>query len=246
MLPVPTHLAVTALLAAAGLLFGLGQSPAREMDLGGESSVALRRRLVDGVLAKQGITDARVLDAMRRVPRHLFVPEPLRRYAYRNRPLPIGEDQTISQPFIVAYMTQLARLRADMTVLEIGTGSGYQAAVLAELVDQVYTIEIIAPLGRRAERLLQELGYTNVHVRIGDGYQGWPEHAPFDAIIVTAAPGHVPQPLVDQLAVGARLVIPVGDRSQELRVITKTPDGAHTARDLPVLFVPMTGTAQSR
>lgn len=245
MLPVSTRFAVTPLLAAAGLLFGLGAACAGDMDLGEEPSVELRHRLVDGVLAKQGITDARVLAAMRRVPRHLFVPEALRRYAYRNRPLPIGEDQTISQPFIVAYMTQLAGVQAHMTVLEIGTGSGYQAAVLAELADQVYTIEIIASLGRRADRVLQALGYRNVHVRIGDGYEGWPEHAPFDAILVTAAPGHVPQPLVDQLAVGARLVIPVGDRSQELRIITKTADGAHTQRDLPVLFVPMTGAAQA-
>ncbi len=212
----------------------------------GRATAELRRRLVDGVLAKQGITDARVLAAMRRVPRHRFVPEKFRAFAYRNRPLPIGEGQTISQPFVVAYMTQLARVRPDMTVLEIGTGSGYQAAVLAEIAGAVYTIEIVEALGRRATALLADLGYTNIHARIGDGYQGWPEHAPFDAILVTAAPEHVPQPLVEQLALGARMVIPVGGGSQELRVITKTADGARTERDLPVRFVPMTGEAERR
>lgn len=234
------------LLSAALLGAGSGRGAAQEIRIGGRSSADLRRYLVDEVLAKQGISDTRVLDAMRAVPRHRFVPDHLLAQAYANRPLPIGLDQTISQPFIVAYMTQLAGVRPGMTVLEIGTGSGYQAAVLAEIGAQVYTIEIIEALGRRAEALLKDLGYTNIHVRIGDGFQGWPEHAPFDAILVTAAPEDVPQPLVDQLAVGARLVIPVGGGRQELRVLTRTRDGVHTRRDLPVRFVPMTGQAQKR
>ena len=189
------------------------------------------------------LLDSRVMSAIRTVPRHEFVPEEHRQYAYLNRPLPIGEDQTISQPYIVALMTDLAGVNEQSRVLEIGTGSGYQAAVLAEIVAHVYTIEIIAALGRRAEQTLERLGYENVSVRVGDGYKGWPEHAPFDAIIVTAAPDTVPEPLKEQLAVGGRLVIPVGPQygEQSLQVLVKQANGELTKSDvLPVRFVPFT------
>lgn len=185
--------------------------------------------------------DENVLEAVRRVPRHEFVPAGLAGDAYLNRPLPIGEGQTISQPYIVALMTDLADVDEDSAVLEIGTGSGYQAAVLAELARRVYSVEIIETLGRRAEATLRRLGYDNVEVRIGDGYAGWPEHAPFDAIVVTAAPETVPAPLIEQLAPGGRLVIPVGPQraAQSLRVLTKNADGAIETREvLPVAFVP--------
>ena len=178
-----------------------------------------------------------------RVPRHEFVPDSEKRYAYQNRPLPIGAGQTISQPYIVALMTDLAGVRDDHVVLEIGTGSGYQAAVLAELADRVFTIEIVEMLGERAAMDLERLGYENVTVRVGDGYAGWPEHAPFDAIVVTAAPEQVPQPLVEQLAVGGRMVIPVGAQHevQVLQVLTKSADGAVSVSNvIPVRFVPFT------
>lgn len=177
------------------------------------------------------------------VPRHEFVPGSQKRFAYANRPLPIGADQTISQPYIVALMTDLAGVNADQTVLEIGTGSGYQAAVLSKLAGEVYTIEIIDMLGERAARDLERLGYDNVTVRVGDGYAGWPEHAPFDAIIVTAAPEKVPQPLIDQLAVGGRMVIPVGRQQdvQVLQLLTKEADGEVTVENITaVRFVPFT------
>jgi protein-L-isoaspartate(D-aspartate) O-methyltransferase len=184
-----------------------------------------------------------VMAAMGKVPRHRFVPFPQQIFAYDNHPLPIGEGQTISQPYIVALMTDLLDPKPGDTVLEVGTGSGYQAAVLAELVAKVYTIEIVEPLGKRAKLLLGELGYRNVEVRIGDGYNGWLEAAPFDSIIVTAAPGEIPKPLVDQLKPGGRMVIPVGGSSdvQQLLLVEKRPDGtAATKRTLPVRFVPLT------
>jgi protein-L-isoaspartate(D-aspartate) O-methyltransferase len=175
------------------------------------------------------------------VPRHLFVPPAQQRDAYDDHPLPIGFGQTISQPYIVAFMTEALALRPTDTVLEIGTGSGYQAAILGELAGEVYTIEIVPELATRAERTLTALGYANVHVRAGDGYRGWPEHAPFTKIILTAAPEAVPQALVEQLAVGGTMVLPVGPAggSQELRILTKTPGGVTTERSLPVRFVPM-------
>ena len=184
-----------------------------------------------------------VMAAMRKVPRHRFVPFLQEIFAYDNRPLPIGESQTISQPYIVALMTDFLDLKSGDTVLEVGTGSGYQAAVLAELAAKVYTIEIVEPLGKRATRLLRELGYRNVEVRIGDGYNGWPEAAPFDSIIVTAAPGEIPKPLVDQLKPGGRMVIPAGGThdAQQLLLVEKQPDGTTaTKRTLPVRFVPFT------
>jgi protein-L-isoaspartate(D-aspartate) O-methyltransferase len=180
---------------------------------------------------------------MRAVPRHRFVPDELRGHAYNDGPLPIGHRQTISQPYIVALMTELVAPTAETKVLEVGTGSGYQAAVLAEIVHEVYTIEIIPELGKRSEALLTELGYENVHVRVGDGFDGWPEHAPFGAIVVTAAPERIPQPLLDQLAVGGRLVIPLGRGTQDLVVVTRRADGYQRRVVAPVRFVPMTGKA---
>jgi protein-L-isoaspartate(D-aspartate) O-methyltransferase len=199
-------------------------------------------------LAREGIADPRVLAAMRAVPRHEFVPEALRRVAYDDRPLPIGEEQTISQPYIVALMSELAAVDKTARVLEVGTGSGYQAAVLAELAPagDVYSIEILEPLARAAAATLARLGYGRIHLRTGDGYRGWPEAAPFDAILVTAAPATVPQPLRDQLKPGGRLVIPVGDQNQELRVITRTDGGFDERTVIPVRFVPMTGESQAR
>ena len=200
----------------------------------------LRERMVAEQLAARDIRDGRVLAAMRQVPRHLFVPRPLQSSAYDDNPLPIGRDQTISQPYIVAYMTQALEVKPTHKVLEIGTGSGYQAAVLGELAAQVYTIEIVGELAERARQTLSDLGYRNVHVRHGDGYAGWPEQAPFDAIMVTAAPDHVPQPLIDQLALGGRMIIPVGTGFQELRLIHKTDKGVVERSILPVRFVPLT------
>jgi len=205
-----------------------------------------RERMVAEQIARRGIDDPRVLGAMRRVPRHELVPERVRAQAYDDRPLPIGHGQTISQPYVVAFMTEALELAPSDRVLEVGTGSGYQAAVLAELVRAVWTIEIVAPLAERAAHDLARLGYQNVQVRAGDGYRGWPEHAPFDAIIVTAAPDHVPEPLIAQLAVGGRLVLPVGTGTQELVLIERTPDGVRRRRLLGVRFVPMTGEAQER
>ena len=202
---------------------------------------AQRRRMVDEQLRARDIRDPRVLKAMLTVPRHLFVPEPQRLEAYGDFPLPIGYSQTISQPYIVAFMTQALDVSPDHKVLEIGTGSGYQAAVLSPLVKAVYTIEIVEPLAERARETLKQLGYANVHVRAGNGYLGWPEEAPFDRIIVTAAPEEVPPALVDQLKVGGRMAIPVGTVSQELRILRRTEKGTQTLETLPVRFVPMTG-----
>ncbi len=193
---------------------------------------------------KRSELDTRVLDAMAKVPRHEFVPPDLIDKAYQNRPLPIGHGQTISQPYIVAIMTDLLELDRQYKVLEIGTGSGYQAAVLATLDARVWSIEIIEPLGRQAQTRLQRLGFDAIEVRIGDGYYGWPEHAPFDAIIVTAAANHIPPPLVKQLGVGGKMIIPVGSRfsTQELILITRVnQDELVTRQVLPVRFVPFTG-----
>jgi protein-L-isoaspartate(D-aspartate) O-methyltransferase len=199
----------------------------------------LRERMVAEQIEARGIRDEKVLLPMRKVERHLFVPEEYRKYAYIDNDLPIGEGQTISQPYIVALMTSTVKPRPEMKVLEIGTGSGYQAAVLAELVKSVYTIEIVESLGRRAQKILAGL-YKNVFVRIGDGYQGWHEEAPFDAILVTCSPTHVPRPLADQLREGGRMVIPVGEEGrQELVVLTKTAGKLRREAIIPVRFVPM-------
>jgi len=193
------------------------------------------------------ITDRKVLDVMGRIPRQRFVPAELAEQAYADRPLPIGHGQTISQPYIVALMTQLARPKAGSRALDVGTGSGYQAAVLGEICKEVYSIEILKPLADEARTRLKRLGYKNVTIRSGDGYRGWPEKAPFDVIIVAAAPDHVPKPLIDQLAPGGRLVIPVGETYQELVVIEKQQDGtARRTPVIPVMFVPMTGEAEKR
>jgi protein-L-isoaspartate(D-aspartate) O-methyltransferase len=202
---------------------------------------AERAQMVDEQLQARDISSRRVLDAMRRVPRHLFVPEPNRAGAYRDTPLPIGHGQTISQPYIVAFMTQALEIEPHHRVLEIGTGSGYQAAVLSVLAKEVYSLEIIAPLADRARETLRSLGYANVQVRAANGYLGWPEHAPYDRIIVTAAPDEVPPALVEQLKVDGLMAIPVGSVWQELRILRRTATGTETLRTLPVRFVPMTG-----
>ena len=205
-----------------------------------------RQRMVQEQLSGsgRGITNARVLAAMGRVPRHEFVPAELRYRAYDDGPLPIGYDQTISQPYIVAFMSEQLNFQPTDRVLEIGTGSGYQAAVLAELVGEVYTIEIVDALAQRAEADLKRLGYTNIHARAGDGSQGWPDAAPFDAIIVTCAPEQVPQPLVEQLKEGGRMIIPVGPGwDQELVLLHKQGGRLEKRAVLPVRFVPMTGKA---
>lgn len=208
----------------------------------------LRRAMVRDQIAARGINHPAVLRAMERVPRHRFVPQRLRPLAYEDHPLPIGHGQTISQPFIVAYMTAALDPKATDRVLEIGTGSGYQAAVLAELVREVYTIEIIEALGKRAGSVLKEMGYENVHVRIGDGYKGWPEKAPFDAIIVTCAPERIPRALVRQLKEGGRMIIPVGRRAgvQELVRVVKRGGRVEKTSVMAVRFVPMVHGAPSR
>ncbi len=203
--------------------------------------------MVKEQMIERGIADERVLAAVRKVSREEFVPEKLRAESYEDYPLPIGYGQTISQPFIVAFMTEQLRPRAEDRILEIGTGSGYQAAILAELVQEVYSIEIVEPLARSAEATLARLGVTNVHVKAGDGYQGWPERAPFEAIVVTCAPDHVPQPLVEQLKEGGRMMIPVSEQgNQELYLFEKKSGKMERRLVTPVRFVPMTGEAQKR
>lgn len=201
----------------------------------------LRENMVKQQIKSRGIQDANVLDAMQKVERHKFVPERYIHDAYDDSPLPIGEGQTISQPYIVALMTEKLNLKAESRVLEVGTGSGYQAAILAEICDTVYTIEVVEELGKNAIDLFEKLGYDNIFTKIGDGYKGWAEHAPFDAIIVTCSPTHIPQPLKEQLAEGGRMIIPVGQRfAQELVLLTKK-NGKLKKRDIiPVRFVPMT------
>ncbi|MDJ0634288.1 MAG: protein-L-isoaspartate(D-aspartate) O-methyltransferase [Xenococcaceae cyanobacterium MO_188.B29] len=198
-----------------------------------------RRQMVEYQLRNRSIRDERVLAAMSKVPRHQFVDSSWRDLAYSDRPLPIGHSQTISQPYIVAYMTETAEIAPEDKVLEIGTGCGYQAAILGEIAKEVYSIEIIPQLAEKARRTLGQLGYENIEVKTGDGYQGWTEHAPYDAIIVTAAPEHIPQLLIDQLAINGKMVIPVGKWYQDIVVLTKTKDRIVEERTLPVRFVPM-------
>jgi protein-L-isoaspartate(D-aspartate) O-methyltransferase len=205
-----------------------------------------REQMVREQLQARDITDVRVLAAMREVPRHEFVPAELVESSYEDNALPLKLGQTISQPYIVAYMTQALELLGTERVLEIGTGSGYQAAVLAKIVPEVYTIEILPELKEQARTVLSKLGYRNIHFRVGDGYMGWPEHAPFDRIIVTAAPEKIPQPLIDQLKVGGRLVIPLGTFNQDLTVVEKSESGITRISKIPVRFVPMTGKAQEK
>ncbi len=209
-----------------------------------ENYVEVRKDMVEQQIKHRGIKDLRVLEAVSKVKRHLYVPENLQQFAYADEPLPIGYGQTISQPYIVAYMTAALQLEKDDHVLEIGTGSGYQAAILAEIVSQVYTIEIVEPLALASKKNLFRNGYRNIHFKIGDGYQGWPEAAPFDAIIVTAAPPQIPQPLIDQLKEGGRMIIPVGIGYQKLILITRENGKVKKESLLPVRFVPMTGKIQ--
>jgi len=211
-----------------------------ELDLQGDLK-DMQERMVETQIKARGIKDARVLSAMLKVERHRFVPKEYQNMAYSDQPLPIGEGQTISQPYIVALMTELLELKGRERVLEIGTGSGYQAAVLAELAKEVYSIEIVETLASQARDRLLELGYRNIYVKAGDGYLGWPEAAPFDAIIVTAAPEHIPKPLIEQLKNGGRLVVPVGLYTQELKKIVKHSGKIETIDIIPVIFVPMTG-----
>jgi protein-L-isoaspartate(D-aspartate) O-methyltransferase len=228
------NLSLTAALWAIALSVGYAQAP-----VAADAMAAARARMVDEQIRARGVKDPAVLSAMSRVPRHLFVPGEIQRLAYEDRPLPIGLEQTISQPYIVAFMTEALGVLPQHRVLEIGTGSGYQAAVLSGLVAEVLSIEIVPELAERARRTLADNGYKNVQVRTGNGYLGWPERAPFDRVIVTAAPPEIPRALVDQLAVGGRMVVPVGTSSQELVVVSRTAQGVTEERTIPVRFVPM-------
>ena len=240
--PRPRRAAATALLLTLlGLLPPALPPAAADRD----PYAQLRRRMVEEQIRSRDVTRRDVLRAMAEVPRHEFVPAAQRAQAYDDQPLPIGNGQTISQPYIVALMTSLLELGPKARVLEIGTGSGYHAAVLSRVAGEVYTIEIVDDLGRQARQTLEKLGYRNVHVRIGDGYQGWPDKGPFDAIVLTAAPPRIPQPLLDQLKPGGRMVLPLGTFWQDLLVVTKAADGTLEKRKvLPVRFVRMTGEVQ--
>jgi len=208
------------------------------------TEIEKRWQMVENQIISRGIQDSKLIQAMITIPRHKFIPENLREYAYGDNPIPIGMEQTISQPYIVALMTELLKLKEGEKVLEVGTGSGYQTAILAEMGCEVFTIEIVESLVEKARQVLESLGYKNIHHKIGDGYSGWPEYAPYDAIIVTAAPDHIPQPLIEQLKVNGRMVIPVGDQYQELILIKKREKGVEMKTVTPVRFVPMTGEAQ--
>ena len=233
-----TSFAVYFLVAGLGILFPTSPADDRFAEQ--------RDRMVTVAIEAEGITTPAVLNAMRKVPRHEFVAGPQRLQAYNDSALPIGHQQTISPPFIVAYMTETLDPQPTDRVLEIGTGSGYQAAVLAEIVDQVYSVEIVSPLAKSATRRLRDLGYDNVHVLDGDGYKGWPEHAPFDRIIVTCSPEKIPEPLVEQLKEGGRMIIPVGERYQQAFYLLKKVDGKlEQERLISTLFVPMTGESES-
>ena len=206
----------------------------------------LRNNMVEKQIIGRDIQDSRVIEAMRKVPRHLFVQESERKFSYSDRPLSIGYGQFISRPYIIAFMTEAFGLEGGERVLEIGTGSGYQSAILAEIVKEVYSVEIIEDLANQAKQRLDKLGYENIHIKIADGYHGWKEFAPFDDILVTAAPDHIPLPLLEQLRVGGQMIIPVGELFQELILLTKTPEGYEEQRIIPVKFEPMTGEAEKK
>lgn len=205
-----------------------------------------RRKMVEEQIVSRGIKQEDLINAMLEVPRHEFVPENWKDYSYSDGPLPIGEGQTISQPYIVAIMTELLNVKKGDKVLEIGTGSGYQAAVLSRMGCEVYTVEIVGKLTENAKKIIQELGYENIHFKVGDGYEGWKENSPYDAVIVTASPPKIPQPLLEQLKVGGKMVMPVGYDHQELELITRTETGSDIKDIIPVAFVPMTGKAQEK
>jgi len=206
----------------------------------------LRNNMVEKQIISRGIQDPKVLEAVRKVPRHLFVPESYRKFAYSDRPLAIGYGQFISRPYIIALMTEALGLEGGEKVLEIGTGSGCQSAILAEIAKEVYSIEIIEDLANQAKQRLDKLGYENIHIKVADGYHGWSEFAPFDDILVTAAPDHIPLPLLEQLRVGGKMIIPVGELFQELILLIKTPEGYQEQRIIPVKFEPMTGEAEKK
>jgi len=199
----------------------------------------LRERMVESQIKARGLKDERVLQALLKVPRHLFVPEEMRSFAYGDEPLPIGEGQTISQPYIVAYMTEMLELKGEERILEVGTGSGYQTAILAEIVKEVYTVEVVESLSLKAQEILRGIGYSNIYFKIGDGTLGWKEYAPFDSIMVTAAPAEVPRTLEEQLKVSGRMIIPVGFEFQELVLVTREKKGFKKKKLLPVRFVPL-------
>ena len=232
----------TTLLISVILITACGKE--HRMEASSEKLEILRNNMVESQIISRGVKDPLVIKAMKTVPRHLFIPNDNPSYAYLDEPRPIGEGQTISQPYIVAFMTEQLKLKPNYKVLEIGTGSGYQAAVLAQIVDSVYTIEIIPELAQKAKEVIKELGYNNIVVIEGDGYNGWPSKAPFDAIIVTAAPSKIPPPLLEQLKNGGRMVLPVGEYVQELVVVNKNENGISMENVLPVRFVPMTGKIQ--
>jgi protein-L-isoaspartate(D-aspartate) O-methyltransferase len=225
-------------------VFALGACSTNSQEFSSAELIRLREKMIREQLEARDIKDSRVLASMAEVPRHEFVPGELIESAYDDSALPLRMGQTISQPYIVGYMTQALELKGRERVLEVGTGSGYQAAVLAEIVPEVYTIEILPELGGQAASTLERLGYRNIYFRIGDGYTGWPEHEPYDRIIVTAAPERVPQPLIDQLKIGGRMIIPIGRMEQELAVLEKESAGITRRFTIPVRFVPMTGKAQ--
>ncbi len=242
-----TIVAISVTFGVCFVLLRLWAGAQGKSDAGSDAYAKARENMVQRQIVARGVKDKRVIEAMRVVPRHEFVPPAQRARAYEDRALPIGEEQTISQPYVVAFMTEQLKPKPTDKVLEVGTGSGYQAAVLSKLVKEVYTIEIVESLGKRAEETLKRLSYKNVSVKIGDGYKGWEESAPFDSIIVTCAPDHVPQPLVEQLKEGGRMVIPVGGRAgQELYLLEKKGGKLVQSALLPVMFVPMTGEAQKK
>lgn len=228
---------------ATGWAVGRDDPPAKKAD--DDPTAPARRRMVQRHLVERGLKDPRVLEAFRTVPRHKFLPPETRRLAYDDESIPIGEGQTITPPFDVAFMTEALQPKPTDKVYEVGTGSGYQASILSRLVKEVYSVEIHEPLGKRAAAVIKELGYDNIHTRVGDGYAGWPEAAPFDAIIVTCAPEAIPQPLIDQLKDGGRMVIPIGNRFNQVVHLIEKHGARLTDRQLrPTLFVPMTGQAQ--
>ncbi len=230
----------------AALALLVACKPEKKRELTAEKIMELREQMVERQIIARGVRDSAVIRAMRTVPREAFVPQADRINAYKDEARSIGYGQTISQPYIVAFMTEQLRVKPGDRVLEIGTGSGYQAAVLAQIVDTLYSIEIIGELAEHARETVKKLGYDNIIIRHGDGYAGWPEKAPFDAIVVTAAPPSIPPLLLEQLKQGGRMVIPVGEYVQELNVITKDQHGLHMESVLPVRFVPMTGKIQQK